>query len=143
VAVNSAPLLPSSADWLNCRASRSAVLIQLTGHIDHWTVLRRATGQSLTFLDSSGHSRISLTSCRTNVKSHAMPGGRISSSRRGFSWCVLGRTEERRAVHLGSAPNPFRAALSEKTANHIGDCAEALMALVANECSRRILARTP
>src|SRR5215207_9629672 len=75
--------------------------------------------------------------------SRTAPTRSTSSRRRELSWCVLGRTEERRAVHLGSAPNPFRAALSEKTANHIGDCAEALMVLVANECSRRILARTP
>src|SRR5215204_4281524 len=44
---------------------RSAVLICLTGHLDHWTVLRRVTGQSLTFFDSSGCARVSLTNCRS------------------------------------------------------------------------------
>src|SRR5215207_57954 len=79
--------------------------------------------------------------------SRTAPTRSTSSRRRESSWCgpnrTENRTEERRAVHLRSAPNPFRAALSEKTANHMGDCTEALMALVANECSRRILARTP
>ncbi len=44
---------------------RSAVLICLTGHLDHWTVLRRVTGQSLTFFDSSGYARVSLTNCHS------------------------------------------------------------------------------
>ncbi len=47
---------------------RSAVLICLTGHLDHWTVLRRVTGQSLTFFDSSGCARVSLTNCRSTAK---------------------------------------------------------------------------
>ena len=80
-----------------------------------------------------------LTAAAQGPNSRAVLAGAISSSRRGFSRCGLNQTEERSAVHLGSAPSPFRAALSEKTANHIGDCAEALMDLVANECSRRIL----
>ena len=44
---------------------RSAVVICLTGHLDHWTVLRRVTGQSLTFYDSSGAARVSLTNCHS------------------------------------------------------------------------------
>jgi hypothetical protein len=44
---------------------RFAVLICLTGDLDHWTVLRRVTGRSLTFFDSSGCSRVSLTNCRS------------------------------------------------------------------------------
>ena len=44
---------------------RSAVLICVTGHLDHWTVLRRVTGQSLTFFDSSGCSRVSLANCHS------------------------------------------------------------------------------
>jgi hypothetical protein len=44
---------------------RSAVLICLTGFLDHWTVLRRVTGQSLTFFDSSGCARVSLTNCHS------------------------------------------------------------------------------
>src|SRR5215204_5268114 len=46
---------------------RSAVLICLTGHLDHWTVLKRVTGQSLTFFDSSGYARISLANCRSSA----------------------------------------------------------------------------
>jgi len=46
------------------RQPRSAVLIRLTGHLDHWTVLKAVTRQSLTFFDSSGYARISLASCR-------------------------------------------------------------------------------
>jgi hypothetical protein len=44
---------------------RSAVLICLTGYLDHWTVLKSVTGQSLTFFDSSGCARVSLTNCRS------------------------------------------------------------------------------
>jgi hypothetical protein len=44
---------------------RSAVLICLAGYLDHWTVLRRVTGQSLTFFDSSGYARVSLTNCHS------------------------------------------------------------------------------
>jgi hypothetical protein len=47
---------------------RSAVLICLTGHLDHWTVLRRVTGHSLTFFDSSGCARVSLANCRSPVE---------------------------------------------------------------------------
>src|SRR5829696_7900145 len=47
---------------------RSAVLICLTGHLDHWTVLRRVTGQSLTLFDSSGCARISLANCRSSAE---------------------------------------------------------------------------
>src|SRR4051812_8247502 len=47
---------------------RSAVLICLTGHLDHWTVLRRVTGPSLTFFDSSGCARVSLANCRSTAK---------------------------------------------------------------------------
>src|SRR5829696_7880287 len=54
---------------------RSAVLICLTGQLDHWTVLRRVTGQSLTFFDSSGCARVSLTNCRS-------PAERLRSVRR-------------------------------------------------------------
>jgi len=46
----------------------SAVLICLTGHLDHWTVLKRVTGQSLTFFDISGYSRVSLRNCRSTAK---------------------------------------------------------------------------
>jgi hypothetical protein len=44
---------------------RSAVLICLAGHLDHWTVLRRVTTRSLTFFDSSSCARVSLTNCRS------------------------------------------------------------------------------
>ena len=47
---------------------RSAVLICFTGHLDHWTVLRRVTGQSLTFFDSSGCARVSLANCRSSAE---------------------------------------------------------------------------
>ncbi len=57
------------------RQPRSAVLIRLTGYLDHWTVLKRVTSQSLVFFDSSGHARASLTSCHTNVGSHPVPNG--------------------------------------------------------------------
>ena len=50
------------------RKPRSAVLICLTGHLDHWTVLRRVTGQSLTFFDSSGCARVSLTNWRSSAE---------------------------------------------------------------------------
>jgi len=47
---------------------RSAVLICVTGHLDHWTVLKGVTSQSLTFFDSSGYAWVSLTSCRSTAK---------------------------------------------------------------------------
>src|SRR5215204_1161541 len=63
---------------------RSAVLICLTGQLDHWTVLRRVTGQSLTFLTAAvalaSASRIAI------VDGPARLAGRISSSREESSW---------------------------------------------------------
>src|SRR3954453_22510393 len=47
---------------------RSAVLICFTGYLDHWTVLKAVTGQSLTFFDSSSCARVSLANCRPTAK---------------------------------------------------------------------------
>ena len=43
---------------------RSAVVIELSGDIRHWTVLRRVGKHSLELFDSSGMERVKLASCR-------------------------------------------------------------------------------
>jgi hypothetical protein len=65
---------PRTFDAILCRLTelvrqpRSAVLICLTGHLDHWTVLKSLTERSLVLFDSSGHTRIKRTSCRSSAK---------------------------------------------------------------------------
>jgi hypothetical protein len=43
---------------------RSAMVIELSGDIRHWTVLRRVGNHSLELFDSSGIKRVRLASCR-------------------------------------------------------------------------------
>jgi hypothetical protein len=42
----------------------SAVVMELSGEVRHWTVLRRVGKHSLELFDSSGMERVKLTSCR-------------------------------------------------------------------------------
>ena len=42
----------------------SALVIELSGDVRHWTVLRRVGKHSLELFDSSGMERVKLTSCR-------------------------------------------------------------------------------
>jgi hypothetical protein len=42
----------------------SAVVMELSGDVRHWTVLRRVGKHSLELFDSSGMERVKLASCR-------------------------------------------------------------------------------
>jgi hypothetical protein len=44
--------------------TRSAVVIELTGDVRHWTVVKRVGTHSLQLFDSSGMERVKLASCR-------------------------------------------------------------------------------
>src|SRR4051812_17562876 len=75
------------------KVSSPSNLIRLASDLDHWTVLRRVTGQSLTFLTATAALASASRIAARPPNRHAVLAGAMLSSRGGLFWC-----ERRRRV---------------------------------------------
>jgi hypothetical protein len=67
-------LLPRLADLV--RQPNTAILLTLSGHLDHWTVVGEVGRNTLELFDSSGFARVAIANCRMLYEWPCAPGKR-------------------------------------------------------------------